>query len=168
MPTEPASADTGREEASMIDTELPPDSERDTAPPAGHSAATGSSGDLAAAAGRVGSAATDDRDPGSVRSSRTSRFDRSIVEGPLSPAVWKLAWPTILNNLIGGLQGMIDHAMVGHHVGYQGNAAIGVSWQVFLVVIVFITSLFTGMSVLVARFAGADDQTLVNRTVYQA
>src|SRR5690606_32653683 len=72
------------------------------------------------------------------------------------------------NNLIGGLQGMVDHAMVGHYVGYQGNAAIGVSWQVFLVVIVFITSLFTGMSVLVARFAGADDQDLVNRTVYQA
>jgi putative MATE family efflux protein len=36
------------------------------------------------------------------------------------------------------------------------------------VVIVFITSLFTGMSVLVARFAGAGDPERVNRTVYQA
>ena len=43
----------------------------------------------------------------------------------------------------------------GNYVGYTGNAAIGVSWQIFLVVIVFITSLFTGMGVLVARFAGA-------------
>jgi putative MATE family efflux protein len=96
------------------------------------------------------------------------RYDRSIIEGPLGPAVWKLAWPTMLTNLIGGLQGMVDHAMVGHMVGYAGNAAIGVAWQIFIVVIVFITSLFTGMSVLVARFAGANDEEKVNRTVYQA
>ncbi len=96
------------------------------------------------------------------------RYDRSIVEGPLRPAVWKIAWPTMLTNAIGGLQGMVDHALVGRLVGYTGNAAIGVSWQIFLVVIVFISSLFTGMSVLVARFAGAGDEEKVNRTVYQA
>jgi putative MATE family efflux protein len=96
------------------------------------------------------------------------KYDRSIIEGPLTPAVWKLAGPTMLQNIIGGLQGMVDHAMVGHYVGFQGNAAIGVSWQIFLVVVVFISSLFTGMSVLVARFAGAGDVEKVNRTVYQA
>jgi putative MATE family efflux protein len=74
----------------------------------------------------------------------------------------------VLQNAIGGLQGIIDHAMVGHYVGYTGNAAIGVSWQIFLVVIVFISSLFTGMAVLVARFAGANQPEKVNRTVYQA
>ncbi|MEN8373975.1 MAG: MATE family efflux transporter [Gemmatimonadota bacterium] len=96
------------------------------------------------------------------------RFDRSIVEGPLLPAVWKIAWPTMLQNVIGGMQGLVDHIMVGNYVGFNGNAAIGVSWQVFLVVIVFISSLFTGMSVLVARFAGAGESEKVDRTVYQA
>jgi putative MATE family efflux protein len=96
------------------------------------------------------------------------RYDRSIVEGPLRPAVWKIAWPTMLTNVIGGLQGMVDHALVGNLVGFKANAAIGVSWQIFIVVIVFISSLFTGMSVLVARFAGAGDEERVNRTVYQA
>jgi putative MATE family efflux protein len=96
------------------------------------------------------------------------RYDRSIIEGPLRPAVWKIAWPTMLTNVIGGLQGMVDHALVGHLVGFKANAAIGVSWQIFIVVIVFISSLFTGMSVLVARFAGAGDEEKVNRTVYQA
>ena len=96
------------------------------------------------------------------------RYDRSIVEGPLRPAVWKIAWPTMLTNVIGGLQGMVDHALVGNIVGFKANAAIGVSWQIFIVVIVFISSLFTGMSVLVARFAGAGDEEKVNRTVYQA
>jgi putative MATE family efflux protein len=95
-------------------------------------------------------------------------FDRSIVEGPLGPAVWRLAWPTMLQNVVAGLQGIIDHAMVGHFVGYTANAAIGVSWQIVIVVIVFISSLFTGMGVLVARFAGANEPEKVNRVVYQA
>jgi len=96
------------------------------------------------------------------------RYDRSIVEGPLRPAVWKIAWPTMLTNIIGGLQGIVDHVLVGNLVGFKANAAIGVAWQIFLVVIIFISSLFTGMSVLVARFAGAGDEDKVDRTVYQA
>jgi putative MATE family efflux protein len=95
-------------------------------------------------------------------------FDRSIVEGPIGPAVWRLAWPTMLQNVIAGLQGIVDHAMVGHFVGFTANAAIGVSWQIIIVVIVFISSLFTGMAVLVARFAGANQPEKVNRVVYQA
>src|SRR5215212_711972 len=58
-------------------------------------------------------------------------YDRSIVEGPLARAVWRLAWPTML-------------------------------------VIIIVGSLFTGMSVLVSRFAGAGETDKVNRTVYQA
>src|SRR5919106_3307608 len=86
------------------------------------------------------------------------RYDRSIIEGPLRPAVWKIAWPTMLTNVIGGLQGMVDHALVGNLVGFKANAAIGVSWQIFLVVIVFMSSVFMGMGVLVARFVGAGDE----------
>ena len=99
---------------------------------------------------------------------KTRTFDRSLVEGPIGPAVWKIAWPTMLQNVIAGLQGIIDHAMVGHFVGYTANAAIGVSWQIVLVVIVFASSVFSGMGVLVARFAGANDHEKVNRVVYQA
>src|SRR5881394_572899 len=97
-----------------------------------------------------------------------SRYDRSIVEGPLQAVVWKIAWPTMVTNAFGGLQGMVDHVLVGNLVGYKANAAIGVSWQIFLVVIVFISSMFTGMSVLVARFAGAGEPDKVDRVVYQA
>ncbi|MBA3949444.1 MAG: MATE family efflux transporter [Acidobacteria bacterium] len=98
----------------------------------------------------------------------SSRYDRSIVEGNLRSAVWKIAWPTMLTNVIGGLQGIVDHVMVGHFVGFAANAAIGVATQIWIVVIVFIMSIFTGMSVLVARYAGAGDEGTVDRTVYQA
>ncbi|MGQ0735048.1 MAG: MATE family efflux transporter [Acidobacteriota bacterium] len=99
---------------------------------------------------------------------KPSPFDRSLVEGPIIPAVWKLAWPTMLQNFIAGMQGVIDHILVGQLIGFTANAAIGVSWQIFLVVIVFMASLFSGQAVLVARFAGAGDSDKVNRVVQQA
>jgi putative MATE family efflux protein len=133
------------------------DSDSPTTAPSAAEASTGSSAELTPGTPAVAPAGTPGR-----------RFDRTIVEGPIARAVWKLAWPTVLQNAIGGLQGIIDHALVGHFVGYTANAAIGVSWQIFLVVIVFIASLFTGMGVLVARFAGANDHGRVDRTVYQA
>jgi putative MATE family efflux protein len=112
--------------------------------------------------------APDAKAPAGAPPGERRKLDRSIVEGPLKNAVWKIAWPTMLTNLIGGLQGIIDHALVGHLVGFNGNAAIGVALQIWIAVIVFIASIFSGMSVLVARFAGANDQERVDRTVYQA
>ena len=100
--------------------------------------------------------------------SQQKRFDRTIVEGPLRGAVWKIAWPTMLQNVVGGMQGIIDQAMVGHYVGFTANAAIGVSVQIFILVIVFVASVFSGMAVLVARFTGSNDPESVNRVVYQA
>ena len=95
-------------------------------------------------------------------------FERSLTEGPILQSVWKLAWPTMLQNVIAGLQGIIDHTLVGHLVGFKANAAIGVSWQIFLVVLVFVSSLYAGMGAMVARFAGAGETEKVNRVVYQA
>src|SRR5213595_1384409 len=97
----------------------------------------------------------------------TRKFDRSITEGPLARAVWKIAWPAVLTNLISGVQGWVDQIMVGNLIGVQANAAIGAAFQIFLLVITFVGSIFIGMSVLVARFTGADDHEKVNRSVYQ-
>jgi putative MATE family efflux protein len=74
----------------------------------------------------------------------------------------------MLQNVIGGMQGIIDQAMVGNYVGHVGNAAIGVSVQIFILVIVFVASVFSGMGVLVARFAGSNKSDSVNQVVYQA
>jgi putative MATE family efflux protein len=123
---------------------------------------------LTDAAATAATATSTARSPASTARPERPKYDRSIVEGPLLPAVWKLAWPTMLTNIVGGLQGMVDQALVGNLIGYKANAAIGVSMQMWLIVMIFISSLFTGMSVLVARFAGAGDHEKVDRTVYQA
>ena len=95
------------------------------------------------------------------------KYDRSIVEGPLTSAVWKIAWPAVLTNLFSGVQGWVDQILVGNLIGYQANAAIGAAFQIFLLVITFVGSIFIGMSVLVSRFTGANDHEKVNRSVYQ-
>jgi Na+-driven multidrug efflux pump len=91
-----------------------------------------------------------------------------MIDGPIGSAMWRMAWPSVVQNMIGGVQGMIDHALVGHFVGFAGNAGIGVGLQIFLVVMVFLASLFSGMGVLIARFAGAGDVAGVNRAASQA
>ena len=46
-------------------------------------------------------------------SAERRRYDRSIIEGPLRRRL-EIAWPTMLTNIVGGLQGIVDHALVGH------------------------------------------------------
>ncbi|HEY0996136.1 MAG TPA: MATE family efflux transporter [Gemmatimonadaceae bacterium] len=138
-----------------------------TPAPAAPAAAVTATPSLASARASTGVADTPAR-PAPPAAPERRRFDRSIVEGPLAPAVWRLAWPTMLTNIFGGVQAMVDHILVGHFVGFTGNAAIGVANQIWIVVIVFLMSVFTGMSVLVARFAGAGDEEKADRVVYQA
>ena len=94
-------------------------------------------------------------------------FDDDIVSGNVVKSVWKLAWPVILTQLVAGIHGIIDHILVGNFVGYTAQAAIGVSWQLFLVIVVFLSSLFHGMNILVARYSGRRDRDAVNRVVYE-
>ncbi|MCP4643999.1 MAG: MATE family efflux transporter [bacterium] len=94
------------------------------------------------------------------------KFDKELVSGSITRSVWKLAWPVVLLNLVNGLHGFVDHALVGHFVGSDGNAGVGVAWHVFLVFVVFISSLYHGMSVLVARYAGKKDRETLSEVAY--
>jgi len=99
------------------------------------------------------------------------KFDDELVSGSIVRSVWKLAWPVTLLNLVNGLHGFVDHVLVGHFVESQANAAnaaIGVAWQVFLVIVVFIASLFHGMNVLISRYAGRQDRDSMSRVAYEA
>lgn len=98
-------------------------------------------------------------------------FDLEIVSGSRLRSVWKLAWPLVSLNLVNGAHGIVDHILVGHFITSEdsaANAAIGVAWQVFLVLVVFITSIFHGMNVLISRSAGRQDRERLSRAFYTA
>jgi putative MATE family efflux protein len=93
-------------------------------------------------------------------------FDNDLISGSVLRSVLKLSIPVIGLNLVNGVHGLVDHILVGHYLDSNANAGIGVAWQVFLVIVVFIASLFHGMNVLVARYAGRQDRTNLSHVVY--
>jgi len=95
------------------------------------------------------------------------KYDEEIVSGGIFRSMWKVAWPVILTQVIGGVHGIIDQALVGKYVGYAAQAAIGTSWQLFLVVVVFLSSLFTGMYILISQYIGRQDSAAVNHVAHQ-
>lgn len=96
-----------------------------------------------------------------------SKFDTDLVSGNVMRSVWKLTWPVVLTQIIAGIHGIIDQILVGNYVGFSAQAGIGVSWQLFLVIIVFLSSLFHGMGIMIARYTGRQDHDSMNRIVYQ-
>ena len=99
------------------------------------------------------------------------KFDQELVSGSILRSVWKLTWPAASLNLVNGIHGLVDHILIGHYIDSAdnaGNAAIGVAWQVFLVFVVFIASLFHGMNVLIARYAGKQDRDNMSKVAYEA
>lgn len=97
-----------------------------------------------------------------------SKFDEDLVSGSVARSVIKLAWPAVMLNLTNGLHGIVDHALVGWYVGPNANAGIGIAWTLFLVVVVFLSSLFHGMNVLIARYSGRQDPETLAQVTYHA
>lgn len=99
------------------------------------------------------------------------RFDPEIVSGSVVNSLWKLTWPLVLLNLANGVHGFIDQVLIGHFVPGEnnaGNAAVGVSWQLFIVMVVLIASISHGMNVLIARYAGRQDKKMVSIVFFEA
>lgn len=96
-----------------------------------------------------------------------STFDDDIITGSVLKSVWKVAWPVVITQLVAGIHGLVDHILVGHHVGFTAQAGIGISWQLFLVILVFLSSLFHGMNIHIARYTGRRDHESVNRVFFE-
>ena len=98
-------------------------------------------------------------------------FDPEITRGSVFRSVWKLAWPLALLYTVNGIHGVVDHMLVGWWVrdpANAGNAGIGVAWQIFMVVSVFVASLFHGANVLIARSAGRRNAREVSEVFFTA
>jgi len=74
--------------------------------------------------------------------------------------VWAIAWPLILTNMLNVTVGIIDFKMVGM-LGVESIAAVGMSRQVMMILLVLMIAISGGSSVLVAHAHGAGDRKRV-------
>lgn len=95
------------------------------------------------------------------------QFDDDIISGSILKSVWKVGWPVVITQLVAGIGGIIDTYLVGKYVDYYAQAAVGVSWQLFLVILVFLSSFFHGMNIMIARYSGKRDHEAVNRVFFE-
>jgi len=77
--------------------------------------------------------------------------------------VWKIAWPIILTNMLQVLVGIVDFKMVGS-LGIESIAAVGMSRQVMMFIMILMIAISGGTSVLVAHAYGAGDREKVSQT----
>src|SRR2546423_1860014 len=78
----------------------------------------------------------------------------TITEGHVARAVWGLAWPTVITNVLMSATGLINVIFVGR-LGKEALAVVGLSEQIFFLLMSIVTSVSVGTSALVARFIGA-------------
>lgn len=87
--------------------------------------------------------------------------EHSLLRGEVV-RVWGVAWPLILTNMLNVSVGIIDFKMVGS-LGITAIAAVGMSRQVMMFLMVLMIAISGGVSVLVAHAHGAGDQERVSR-----
>lgn len=87
--------------------------------------------------------------------------------GSINRRVLNLAWPVVLEQVLETALGLADTALVGHYSN-AAAAGVGTAVQIFSFLIVGLSALSTGVTILVAQAIGAGDQARANRLTKQA
>ncbi|MGQ9698375.1 MAG: MATE family efflux transporter [Armatimonadota bacterium] len=85
---------------------------------------------------------------------RLSTVD-AITTGNVRKAVWNLAWPTLVANVLMTLTGVLNAFFVGQLGSRDAMAAVGWAEQILMVIFSVVMSVAVGTTALVARFVGA-------------
>lgn len=99
-------------------------------------------------------------------SSQLEQRRRMLLEGPVGPALWKLAIPIVLGNLLQTGYQMTDAFWVGR-LGAAAVAAVSVSFPVTFLVIALGSGLAMAGATLSAQYMGAGNQERVDHVAAQ-
>jgi len=89
------------------------------------------------------------------------------LDRKLLGTIGSLAYPVVLANLLQATVGIIDIWMVSR-LGTEATAAVGMSRQLIMIVIISIAGLAVGTRTMVAQFTGARRRDMVNRVAAQS
>jgi len=89
-------------------------------------------------------------------------------EASLNRTILKLAWPVVLERLSISLLSAVDAVLVGHYVGADGLAAVGISALLFWIPLSGALAIDVGSTAVIARDVGAGDESRVQAGLHAA
>jgi putative MATE family efflux protein len=87
--------------------------------------------------------------------------------GKLPPSIWQLAWPTTIANLLLASVGFIQ-IILATNFGTEATAAVTVSQRIFFLLQAALFGLSAGVSAIIARGVGANEQLRVSQAFQSA
>ncbi len=99
-------------------------------------------------------------------SARVSALDVSGTR--ISRTILKLAWPVAIERLSISVLSAVDAALVGHYVGADGLAAVGIGALLFWIPLSGALAIDVGSTAVVARDIGAGDRSRVQLGLHTA
>ncbi len=88
--------------------------------------------------------------------------------GGISRTILKMAWPVVIERLSISILSAVDAALVGHFVGADGLAAVGIGALLFWIPLAGALAIDVGSTAIVARDVGAGDRSRVQIGLHTA
>lgn len=85
----------------------------------------------------------------------------ALGEAGLNRTILKLAWPVVLERLSISVLSAVDAVLVGHYIGANGLAAVGISGLLFWIPLSGALAIDVGSTAVIARDVGAGDESRV-------
>lgn len=90
---------------------------------------------------------------------------KNLTEGKIMPLLIKFTIPLILGNIFQLTYNAVDSIIVGHFVGKEALAAVGICNPVMTLMILFLNGLCMGASILMGTQFGAGDKKTLQRQI---
>ncbi len=90
---------------------------------------------------------------------------QDMTKGKIMPMLIRFTIPLILGNLFQLTYNAVDSIIVGHFIGKEALAAVGICNPVTTLVILFLNGLCMGASILIGTYYGAKDYDTLSRQI---
>jgi putative MATE family efflux protein len=92
----------------------------------------------------------------------------AVASTSVSGAIVRLSWPVMIERLSISVLSAVDAALVGHYVGADGLAAVGLGGLLFWLPLAGALAIDVGATAIVARDVGAGDRSRVQAGLHMA
>ena len=90
---------------------------------------------------------------------------QDMTKGKIMPMLIRFTIPLVLGNLFQLTYNAVDSIIVGHFIGKEALAAVGICNPVTTLVILFLNGLCMGASILIGTYYGAKDYDTLSRQI---